>query len=86
MKAKKIFGVIIVLSVVAVIASTVALNTSNFDKIEYQFIDSKGVHTSEYTIDLVRDPVNGEIDQPVGQIYKDPVNGEIDQPVGQISN
>jgi hypothetical protein len=65
MKAKKIFGIIIVLSVVAVIASTVALNSSNVEKYEMQFSDIKGVHSTEYTINLIKGPDDGQIDTPV---------------------
>ena len=85
MKAKKIFGVIIVLSVVAVIASTVALNTSNVDKYEMQFSDIKGVHSTEYTIDLIKGPDDGQIDTPVQGISdKGPDDGQIDTPVQGI--
>ena len=83
MKARKIFGVVIVVSILAVVASTIALTTLDKEIIEIQYGEGKGIHSAEYTIDLLKDPTNGETDQPL-TIYKDPLNGETDQPVGQI--
>jgi len=95
MKAKKIFGVIIVLSVVAVIASTVALNTSNVEKFGIIQTDYNGVHSSDYSFDInsysiileenevfFRPPTDPVGDEPFS--YKAPVDPYGDEPI--VSN
>ncbi|MCK5141408.1 MAG: hypothetical protein KAQ70_04380, partial [Candidatus Heimdallarchaeota archaeon] len=57
MKARKIFGVIFVISFVAVVASAVALNAPT-DKVIIEMSDHKGVHSTDYAFDL-RDPTGG---------------------------
>ena len=85
MKAQKIFGVIFVVSVLAVIVSTVALTTTNKEIVEINS-DVKGVHTTEYTMDLIRGPVDGQTDTPIqGVSDKGPVDGQTDTPIQGVN-
>ncbi len=86
MKAKKIFGVVLVLSVLAVVLSTVALTTTNKEIIEIN-ISNKGVHTSEYTFDLIKGPDDGQTDTPLqGITDKGPDDGQTDTPLQGITD
>ena len=97
MKAKKIFGVVIVLSVVAVIASTLALNTSNVEKFEIIQTDNIGVHSSDYGLDISdyihvftqdTDGAYRPPEYPVGDepfSLKTPTNPVPDEPLGVYS-
>ncbi len=82
MKAKKIFGVILVISFVAVVASAVALNAPT-DKVIIEMSDHKGVHCTDYTFDLIKDP-EGFPDEPIG-IQKEDPTGFPDEPIGGLN-
>ena len=81
MKAKKIFGVIFVISFVAVVASAVALNAPT-DKVVIEISDHKGVHCTDYSFDLIKDPA-GFPDEPIGIQKEDPA-GFPDEPIGGL--
>jgi len=83
MKARKIFGVIFVISFVAVVASAVALNAPT-DKVIIELSDHKGVHCTDYTFDLIKDPTSGFPDEPIGGLFKDPTSGFPDEPIGGL--
>ena len=84
MKARKIFGVIFVISFVAVVASAVALNAPT-DKVIIELSDHKGVHCTDYTFDLIKDPAGGFPDEPIGGLFKeDPAGGFPDEPIGGL--
>ena len=82
MKARKIFGVIFVISFVAVVASSIALNAPT-EKLVIEMSDHKGVHCTDYAFDL-RDPTGGFPDEPIGGLDKDPTGGFPDEPIGGI--
>ena len=95
MKAKKIFGVVILISTIAVIASTVALYSDNVEKYEIIQTDQVGVHSSDYSWDLndlavlidhhgPKGPDNGYPDEPIGA-NKGPDDGYIDEPIGGLT-
>jgi hypothetical protein len=84
MKAKKIFGVIFVISFVAVVASSIALNAPT-GKLVIEMSDHKGVHCTDYTFDLREDPTGGFPDEPIGGLFKeDPTGGFPDEPIGGL--
>ena len=82
MKAKKIFGVVFTISIIAVIASTIALNTSNVEQIKIEQNDTIGVHSYDYSFD--KGPDSGYPDEPIGGLEKGPDNGYPDEPIGAI--